>query len=178
MPQVRDWIVPANRRYPLSELLGTLRELYPAPARKEPAQSPVSREQPLSHWGPDTAQPQTAPTHHSTEQATTQLSSSRAAAAPHTSPSQQVQQSQPLQPEAGQQQQQQHTNRDPVRRQRAFQQQLQSQQGSQEQGSQQGPGTGSTRGVGPGLGSPVHSTLLIQYTMLRGINDTPEDAHR
>ena len=28
-PQIRDWIVPTNRRHPLSELLGMLREHFP-----------------------------------------------------------------------------------------------------------------------------------------------------
>lgn len=28
-PQVRNWIVPLNRKYPLAELLGTLREAFP-----------------------------------------------------------------------------------------------------------------------------------------------------
>lgn len=28
--QVRDWVVPINRRYPLADLMATLRELYPA----------------------------------------------------------------------------------------------------------------------------------------------------
>lgn len=27
--QIRDWIAPVNRRWPLSELLGALQELYP-----------------------------------------------------------------------------------------------------------------------------------------------------
>ncbi len=32
--QVRDWIVPTNRRYPLGELLGALREAFPYGKRK------------------------------------------------------------------------------------------------------------------------------------------------
>lgn len=30
--EVRSWIVPTNRKYPLGELIGALRELYPLPA--------------------------------------------------------------------------------------------------------------------------------------------------
>lgn len=33
-PQVRDWIVPTNRRYPLDMLLGTLRSAFPYGQRK------------------------------------------------------------------------------------------------------------------------------------------------
>ncbi len=32
--QVRDWIVPTNRRYPLDQLLGALREAFPYDKRK------------------------------------------------------------------------------------------------------------------------------------------------
>lgn len=32
--QVRSWIVPTNRRHPLPELMGALRELYPASQRR------------------------------------------------------------------------------------------------------------------------------------------------
>ena len=33
-PQVRDWIVPTNRRYPLAQLLGALRAAFPYATRK------------------------------------------------------------------------------------------------------------------------------------------------
>lgn len=32
--EVRSWIVPTNRKYPLDQLLGALRELYPLPAKR------------------------------------------------------------------------------------------------------------------------------------------------
>ena len=31
---MRSWIVPTNRRYPLAELLGALREMYPIEQRR------------------------------------------------------------------------------------------------------------------------------------------------
>jgi adenine C2-methylase RlmN of 23S rRNA A2503 and tRNA A37 len=40
--EVRSWIVPTNRRYPLDELIGTLRELYPLPASSKHGSSSTS----------------------------------------------------------------------------------------------------------------------------------------
>mmetsp|Transcript_28832 Transcript_28832/g.74419 ORF Transcript_28832/g.74419 Transcript_28832/m.74419 type:complete len:452 (+) Transcript_28832:65-1420(+) len=39
--EVRDWIVPVNRRYPLEELIGALRELFPVPQAQ--GQGPLAK---------------------------------------------------------------------------------------------------------------------------------------
>lgn len=35
--EIRDWIAPVNRRWNLAQLMGTLREHFPAPVRRPPA---------------------------------------------------------------------------------------------------------------------------------------------
>jgi adenine C2-methylase RlmN of 23S rRNA A2503 and tRNA A37 len=40
--EVRSWIVPTNRKYPLDELIGALRELYPLPASAKRSSSSSS----------------------------------------------------------------------------------------------------------------------------------------
>lgn len=43
--EVRSWIVPTNRKYPLDELIGALRELYPLPQGKNKPISSSSSDQ-------------------------------------------------------------------------------------------------------------------------------------
>jgi 23S rRNA (adenine2503-C2)-methyltransferase len=33
-PQVRDWIVPTNRRHPIAELMSVLRDFFPVEKKK------------------------------------------------------------------------------------------------------------------------------------------------
>jgi 23S rRNA (adenine2503-C2)-methyltransferase len=42
--EVRSWIVPTNRKHPLDELIGALRELYPLPASAKRSSSSSSSE--------------------------------------------------------------------------------------------------------------------------------------
>jgi 23S rRNA (adenine2503-C2)-methyltransferase len=46
--EVRSWIVPTNRKYPLDDLIGALRELYPLPDSAKRSSSSSSSSEPES----------------------------------------------------------------------------------------------------------------------------------
>jgi adenine C2-methylase RlmN of 23S rRNA A2503 and tRNA A37 len=49
--EVRSWIVPTNRKYPLDELIGALRELYPLPTSAKRSSSSTSSSTSISQAG-------------------------------------------------------------------------------------------------------------------------------
>lgn len=154
---MRDWIVPVNRRYPLQQLMGALRSLFPSPLRRS-SNSSDSHSDASSHAGSGQAAQATAAAATEAGQSAGSSTGGAEAESGRWLPPPAL-----LSPEVPPA----HAHVSST----AAAVTASSEGGSQ---SDRHP-AGSSNGSGSGGG---HATLLIEYTMLRGINDTKEDAHR